>query len=140
MEDVLLPRLPKNAICYLGITLGDLYPRQEWNFVFGQGSLDRRVGVYSLARYFAGFSGGKETAASRKLALLRSCKVLAHETGHMFSLEHCVYFLCVMNGSNSLGESDRQPLHLGPVCASKLTWNRTFTPAVRYARLARFYQ
>jgi archaemetzincin len=29
-------------------------------------------------------------------------KVLTHETGHLFGLAHCVYFHCVMNGSNHL--------------------------------------
>jgi len=34
------------------------------------------------------------------LLLRRSMKVLTHETGHIFGLAHCVYFACVMNGSN----------------------------------------
>jgi archaemetzincin len=29
----------------------DLYPEPSWNFVFGQASLNERVGVYSFARY-----------------------------------------------------------------------------------------
>ena len=36
------------------------------------------------------------------LTLRRSCKVLAHEACHMFGIEHCVWFRCLMNGSNHL--------------------------------------
>ena len=57
MKDVLLPRLPADAVCYLGITMSDLYPDEDWNFVFGQASFDKRVGVYSLVRYTNRFWG-----------------------------------------------------------------------------------
>ena len=96
-------RLPRDAYCILGITMADLYPADDWNFVFGQASLRQRVGVYSFVRYDPGFYGGARPAGARQLILLRSCKVLAHETGHMFGLRHCVYFRCLMNGANHLG-------------------------------------
>ena len=50
----------------------------------------------------------------------RSCKVLAHEVAHMFGIEHCIYFHCLMNGSNHLEESDARPMHLCPVDLRKL--------------------
>ena len=102
---MLAPRLPNDAIAYLGITMGDLYPEASWNFVFGEATLDERVGVYSLVRYFPGFTGEKDTPAARTLGLLRSFKVLSHETGHMFGLHHCARFECLMNGTNSLEET-----------------------------------
>ena len=67
-------------------------------------------------------------------------KVLAHETGHMFGLTHCVYFRCVMNGSNHLQESDRRPLHLCPVCLRKLQFTVGFDVVKRYEALGRFYK
>ena len=30
----------------------------------------------------------------------RACKVMVHEVCHMFGIKHCVYFHCLMNGSN----------------------------------------
>jgi hypothetical protein len=31
------------------------------------------------------------------------CKVLAHETAHLFGLAQCIFFNCVTNGSNHQG-------------------------------------
>jgi archaemetzincin len=138
--DELSPRLPPTAICSLGITMGDLYPEPSWNFVFGLASLDKRVGVYSLARFFPSFTGEPNSAAAQRNALRRSIQVLAHEAGHMFSLEHCTEYECLMNGSNSLDEMDRQVGMLCPTCLRKLQWNLGFDVRKRYERLRDFYR
>jgi archaemetzincin len=140
LHEVLAPRLPRDAIAYLGITMGDLYPEASWNFVFGEATLDERVGVYSLARYLPAFTGERDTPAARTLALLRSFKVLSHETGHMFGLHHCARFECLMNGTNSLEETDRSVATLCPVCLKKLAWNLHFDVRHRYAGLRSIYQ
>ena len=114
-------RLPADAFCMLGITTVDLYPDPAWNFVFGQASLRERVGVYSFARY--------EGSARR------SCKVIAHETSHMFGIEHCIFYRCVLNGSNHLAEADARPMHLCPIDLRKLQWSVGFDPVERYRRL-----
>jgi archaemetzincin len=135
--NLLKQRLPKDAYCLLGITLHDLYPGPEWNFVFGQASFRDRVGVYSFVRYDPRFLG--EDAPNRdQLILRRSCKVLAHETGHMFGIAHCIYFRCVMNGSNHLPETDSRPMHLCPVDLRKLYESVRFDPVARYAHLRDF--
>jgi archaemetzincin len=139
MEDVLLPRLPSDAVCYLGITMSDLYPDENWNFVFGQASFDKRVGVYSLIRYTERFWGRPETGESRSQFLRRSFKILAHETGHMFSIAHCTENECLMNGSNSLDEMDRNTIHLCPVCLHKLQWSVKFDVRSRYRQLRDIY-
>ena len=133
----LTSRLPADAFCILAITMEDLYPEPSWNFVFGQASLRDRVGVYSFARYDPAFYGESRAAGYDILLLRRSCKVLAHETGHMFGLAHCTYFNCLMNGSNHLVESDRRPLHLCPVCLRKLQWSIGFEVLKRYTELER---
>jgi len=130
-------RVPADAFCILAITMEDLYPDPSWNFVFGQASLRDRVGVYSFARYDPAFYGEPRTEDYETLLLRRSCKVLAHETDHMFGLAHCTYFNCLMNGSNHLTESDRRPLHLCPVCLRKLQWNIGFDVVERYTALER---
>lgn len=142
-EDVLrwlTGKLPGDAFCLLGITMEDLYPEPSWNFVFGQASLNERVGVYSFARYDPAFYGEPRGKNYPALLLQRSMKVLTHETGHMFGLTHCIHFHCVMNGSNHLQESDRRPLHLCPVCLRKLQFGAGFDVVKRYAALGRLYR
>jgi archaemetzincin len=135
--DFLKARVPADAFCLLAITMDDLYPEPSWNFVFGQASLRDRVGVYSFARYYPAFYGEPSAVGAETLMLRRSCKVLAHETGHMFGLAHCTFFNCLMNGSNHLAESDRRPLHLCPVCLRKLQWSIGFDVLQRYQALER---
>ena len=132
--------LPANAFCVLAITMEDLYPNPRWNFVFGLASLQDRVGVFSFARYDPVFYGESRSSRYQELLLRRSTKVLVHEIAHMFSLAHCIYFKCVMNGSNHLQESDSRPLSLCPVCLRKLQSSIRFDVAVRYHRLKQFYR
>jgi archaemetzincin len=133
-------RLPSDAFCLLGITMQDLYPHPSWNFVFGLASTSTRVGVYSFARYDPEFFGEERPQDFRRTILRRSCRVLTHETGHMFGLLHCIYYDCVLNGSNSLAESDARTIELCPVCLRKLQWSTAFDPVKRYRELAAFFQ
>jgi archaemetzincin len=137
---LLKQNLPSDAFCTLAITMEDLYPHPSWNFVFGQATLRDRVGVFSFARYDPKFYGEDRTKDYQKLLLQRSFKVLAHETGHMFSLAHCIFFKCVMNGSNHLQESDARPQFLCPVCLRKLQHSIGFDVVERYRNLIHFYQ
>jgi archaemetzincin len=139
IDRVLAPRLPSDAVAMLGITLSDLYPEPSWNFVFGEASLDARVGVYSLNRYFPK-NPARGSADEERLGLFRSFKVLAHETGHMFGLVHCKRYECVMNGSNSLDEMDKAPLNLCAVCLKMLAYNLRFDVRSRYRRLLPIYE
>ena len=133
-------RLPPDAFCLLAITMEDLYPHPSWNFVFGQASLRDRVGVFSFARYDPAFYGQERGKDYQEVLVRRTCKVLVHEIGHMFSLHHCIFFKCVMNGSNHLQESDARPLTLCPVCLRKLHLSIGFNVVDRYRKLLWFYQ
>jgi archaemetzincin len=133
-------RLPPDAFCLLGVTMEDLYPAPSWNYVFGQASLRNRVGVYSFVRYDPDFFGEPRKTEYQALILRRSCKVLAHETAHMFGLAHCIYFHCLENGSNNLAESDGKPVDLCPVCLRKLQDSVGFDVVKRYEDLERFYR
>jgi len=127
-----------DARCVLGITDYDLYPHDTWSFVFGEALLGDRVGVFSIARYDPAFYG--KPPGDPTLLVRRSCKVLAHETCHMLGMPHCVFFNCLMNGSNHLAESDRRPPHLCPVDLRKLQWALGFDVVDRYRALRAFWR
>ena len=70
---------PSDAFCVVGITMMDLYPRESWNYVFGQALPSAGVGVFSFARYDPLFHEKDSTKAlssnTSTLVLWRSCKV-----------------------------------------------------------------
>nr|XP_020662109.1 archaemetzincin-2 isoform X3 [Pogona vitticeps] len=153
---------PKDAFCIVGVTMIDLYPRDSWNFVFGQASLTEGMGIFSFARYdsdfysanykgklkttkklspadYSVFDGYYTPELSSKL-LLRSCKTLTHEIGHIFGLHHCQWLQCVMQGSNHLEEADRRPLDLCPICLRKLQSALGFNIMERYQVLQKWIE
>lgn len=155
-------RKPKDAFCIVGITMIDLYPKDSWNFVFGQASLSSGMGVFSFSRYDDNFYSRSYAGRLKKQAklkkgdysvfdgyytppisstlLLRSCKTMTHEIGHMFGIRHCQWLNCVMQGSNHLEESDRRPLDPCPVCLRKLQVAINFKIADRYKALAHWIE
>jgi predicted Zn-dependent protease len=48
----IVPYRTKDIYCVLAITNWDLYPRDEWNFVFGLANLENQCGVFSFCRNF----------------------------------------------------------------------------------------
>ncbi len=44
-------RVPKDAYCVMGITLNDIYPGDNWNFVYGWAKYKARVGIFSFLRW-----------------------------------------------------------------------------------------
>lgn len=136
LANILKPRLPADAAAYIAFTATDLWPGRGWNFVFGQASIRFRVGVYSINR----LGNPAKSKRDYRRCLLRSLKIAVHETGHMFSMRHCIRYECNMCGSNNLQESDRYPLSLCPVCLAKTCYATGADPAVRYKKLASFYK
>jgi archaemetzincin len=124
----LVRRLPEDALIYLGVADADLYAH-GLNFVFGSASLVNRCGVYSLVRL---------KSEDPALFLRRTIGLICHEAGHIVGITHCVRFKCLMNGSNSLAESDRQPIFLCPEDLRKVQWNVKFEPAARYRKMLEF--
>ncbi|MFA5259804.1 MAG: archaemetzincin [Candidatus Omnitrophota bacterium] len=131
IESVLKPLKPEDAFCLIGFTAEDLWPGEGWNFVFGQASLPDRVGIWSIYRNGDPY----ESDETRKACLLRTIKTGVHEIGHMFSMHHCVFFECNMNGSNHRRESDARPVWLCPVCLRKLMWGLRKDPVARFEAL-----
>jgi archaemetzincin len=133
----LAKRVPDDAFAVMAVTMEDLYPQPSWNFVFGQASLTERVGVQSFARQDPAFFGDARGAGWSQLALRRATWTMVHEIAHMFGMSHCVYWKCVVAGSNHQAEADSRPLHVCPVCLRKLYSAIRFDPAKREEDLAK---
>jgi archaemetzincin len=116
LDDVLKEEKPLNTIALMGLSELDLYPKPEWNYVFGLASYYDKVGVTSIYR----FQDEKLTSKNFNLCLSRLLKTSSHEIGHMFGLHHCITADCVMNGTNSLSETDDSTIRLCSVCQRKL--------------------
>jgi archaemetzincin len=117
----------------VGFLLADIYPKEEWNFVFGLADSDVYTGVFSFARYHESFyyegptpnySGTDDMIE----VTFRSSSVLVHEIGHLFDLRHCISFKCAMNGSNSLEETKTKPFLFCPNCLQKLVYKLKTNP------------
>lgn len=128
--DKVLPKLiPDDAAAFIAFTNVDLYPGDTWHFVFGQASLEKRVGIWSLHRLS---EGGK--------LMDRTLKISMHEVGHMFGLRHCIKYECLMSGTNHLAETDRRPFDNCPECMAKVAWAMNYDPEARYKNLAAFWK
>ena len=136
LDEILRPKLPEDATVLLGFTSVDLWPGKGWNYVFGQADLNNRVGVWSMNRF--GKADGSNS--QYKKTLFRTLQIAAHETGHMFSLEHCTAYQCVQAGVNSLEEADKSPLWLCPECEAKIAWATKMDIKPRMMQLAAFCQ
>jgi archaemetzincin len=134
LDEVLLPRRPDDAVTYIGLTTSDLWAGENSNFVFGFASLGERVGVWSIYRF--GDPGAGEEAFRE--SLLRTIKISVHETGHVFSLAHCVHFDCVMNGVNHLAELDGRPAAFCPQCLAKIVYATGADPQRHFEACAGF--
>ena len=128
------------ADALLGIVQTDLYGSSPdggyLDFVFGMGAYGQKVAVISPARYSIRYEGQPVGITLRK----RFFKVAAHELGHVFGIAHCQTYACCMNGSNSLPEADRRPIHLCPECVEKLEWYLGFDRRERCRALADVYR
>jgi archaemetzincin len=129
--DLLQEERPGDAVAVLALTTADLWPGQGWNFVFGQASLQERVGVWSLYRQ-------GDPKAEFKTCLRRTLKTAVHETGHMLGIRHCTFAECCMNGSNHRAEADARPMWFCVQDEQKVWWSCKVAPAARYRRLAEF--
>jgi archaemetzincin len=121
--------VPADGLLCMGVTGTDLAASgKAW--VFGESDLARRCGVCSVARL---------GAPDDPIFLRRALKLLTHEAGHVLSIAHCTTHRCVMQGSNSLEESDGHPLHFCPEDLRKLEWNTGADRADRYRGLREFF-
>jgi archaemetzincin len=128
-DSILKPEFPKDAICYIAITNKDLYPNEDYNFVFGQAHFILRVGVSSYNRFIE----RNLDSSNFDKCYEHIIKTSTHEIGHMFSLKHCTNYDCLLN------TDDNRPSWLCPECLAKLHWCIKFNVIKRYDRLIDFF-
>ncbi|MDQ1858356.1 archaemetzincin [Chryseobacterium sp. WLY505] len=136
LDSILIRRKPKDAVVLMGITEKDLFPKPEWNYVFGLASYEDGVGVTSMYR----FAGGHLTHSNFNESLLRLVKISSHEIGHMFGISHCLNANCVMNGTNSLTETDYHFARACSLCQRKLNSSIRYNNKKRLLELKNFFE
>ena len=97
---------------------------------------DTACGALSVAtaafRALPSFDNLLPTPVLDGLWLGRMCRTAAHELGHCFGMDHCVYYACAMQGSASLKEDARQPPYICPVDLAKMLAATEADPTARY--------
>ena len=136
LDSVLKKEKPSKRIALMGLTEVDLFPKPEWNYVFGLASYRDKVGVSSIYR----LQDGKLTSQNFNLCLSRLLKVSSHEIGHMFGLHHCINANCIMNGTNSLNETDKNLIRLCSVCQKKLNSCIKYDNKKRLSELEKYFR
>lgn len=136
LDSVLIKRKPKDAVAFMGITERDLFPKPEWNYVFGIASYQDGVGVTSIYR----FADGNLTELNFNKSLERLMKIGSHEIGHMFGISHCLNANCVMNGTNHLPETDSHFARACSLCQQKLNSSIKYDNKKRLFELKTFFE
>ncbi|RLJ23487.1 archaemetzincin [Chryseobacterium sp. 7] len=136
LDSILIKRKPKDAVVLMGITEKDLFPKPEWNYIFGLASYEDGVGVTSMYR----FANGHLTDSNFNESLLRLVKISSHEIGHMFGISHCLNANCVMNGTNSLSETDYHLARACSLCQRKLNSSIHYDNKKRLLELKNFFE
>lgn len=132
LTDVLKEEKRPKGIALMAITEKDLYPKPEWNYVFGLASYSDKIAVSSMYRM--------QKEADFNLALDRLLKICSHEIGHMFGLRHCIEANCVMNGTNSMIETDKHSLRLCSLCQRKLNSGFKYDNEKRLKELEKYFK
>ena len=127
--------VPNDAHCLVNILMDDLYPKEEWNFVFGLASYPKKVCVDSFSRFDPNFFGLKRPNNFDNYLLYRSCGILTHEICHTLGVKHCIYYECLMNGINTLEEQIKTPIIECPICLRKLYEVIGFDCIERYKKM-----
>ncbi len=136
LDSILKKEKPNKGIALMALTEVDLYPKPEWNFVFGLASYRDKIAVSSVFR----LQDEKLTEANFDLSLARLLKICSHEIGHMFGLHHCIDANCAMNGTNSLSETDEHTIRLCSICQRKLSSGLKYDNAKRLKELEKYFK
>lgn len=135
------------STCTIGLTTKDLYPPRSYDFVTGMTDKPHRVGVFSLARYFAstlGPEGGikrqegyQQDAMLREVLTMCFVKSIARESLKLCGMGECHLLSCLMNPfpGHEPQAVNELPLELCCICLRKLQWITQADLMDRFARL-----
>lgn len=153
--------IPKDAFCIIGFTSLDLYSNGLFSksFVFGESTYYDRVGVFSIARFapkfyednvFNNLSNVSKDQQKfidilkkdvyKDTVFNRALKIVTHEILHMFSMDHCIFYNCLLCGCNGVHELDRWSFTLCCICIQKLYIANPFSVEERHNKLLQFYR
>lgn len=136
LDSVLKKEKPLDRIALMALTEIDLFPKPEWNYVFGLASYRDKIGVSSIYR----LQDEVLTPTNFDLCLSRLLKTCSHEIGHMFGLYHCIVADCVMNGTISLPETDNSTIRLCSACQRKLNSSIKYDNKKRLVELEKYFE
>lgn len=122
----------------LSFTDVDLFTANLSNYCFGYG-IPAFGGVQSIRRFRKDVTEEEfDTPEDEESWVLqRVIKIATHELGHMFGMNHCTYYQCLMKGTNHLEQTDTHPPYFCPVCYRKLFKCLKFDHCKRYNELAK---
>lgn len=136
LDSILKKEKPQKGIALMAVTEKDLYPKPECNYVFGLASYRDKIAVSSIHRLHDSTLEG----ADFSLCLERLLKICSHEIGHMFGLRHCIEANCVMNGTNSIPETDAHSVRLCSLCQRKLNSGFKYDNVKRLQELEKYFK
>jgi len=125
---------PRSA-CTMGLTATDLYlPKGSHSHVTGASDSERRVGIFSIARYAQGGVSVESVEALSKSIV----KVLSRECFKLCGMRECRLLRCLMNpcSGGPLEAINALPLGLCCICLRKLHWLSQVDLLDWYANLA----
>lgn len=132
---------PDDGYCLICLTDIDLYsdvrvikprkwiyypPEYKNDFCYELISYKYFVSICSISRFDPNFSLKKEPETSEEkisfyFSFLKRCaKLMIKNIGHLFGLKNCIFFVCIMNGFNSMKEFDSRPIEVCPCCLRKI--------------------
>lgn len=134
-----------NSLCLIALTSNDLYPDDNWNYVFGESYMNIGIGTFSTYHFnidnlLKADQSFKNVQIYKDNFFRMICHIAVHEIGHMFGIEHCVYYACNMNGCMSIFELVQQPTYLCPIDLRKLQYVMNLDVAKRHELLKKFYE
>lgn len=126
-----------DAIGVISFSDIDLYTDRLSNYCFGYG-IPALGGVQSIRRFMPEWTDEEYDNYENfeSWMMLRVFKIATHEIGHMFGLMHCIYYNCLMMGTNGLWQTDQNPIYFCPVCYRKLFKCLGFNHVDRYKKLS----
>ncbi|KAL0479352.1 archaemetzincin [Acrasis kona] len=127
--DMLVEVIPKDAFCIVAITDQDIYEFDDDSSILMGRATGDRVCVVSTCRF---------DLVNSKVEFNNFLKTLAHEICHVFGIDHCIFFSCVMNAI--VGDENVEPMWLCPVDLSKLRKSVGFEIQHRYRNLITLFK